>query len=78
MKNYYMRNTFIPASFLAVALTTERKILKTDHEVLIIREEDTSAASRLYRLFFHGENKKLQPVLSDDSVSEPGYYSSYE
>ncbi len=73
-----MQNTFIPASFLAVALTTERKILKTDHEVLVIREEDTSAASRLYRLFFHGESKKVEPVFADESVSEPDYYSSYE
>jgi hypothetical protein len=78
MKTYNMRNTFIPASFLAVALSTEKNVLKTDHEILIIREEDASAASRLYRLFFHGEKKMVQPVFADESVSEPDYYSSYE
>lgn len=73
-----MRNTFIPASFLAVVLTTERNVLKTDHEILVIREEDVSVASRLYNLFFHGEKKKVQPVFSEEPVSEPDYYSSYE
>lgn len=73
-----MQNTFIPASFLAVVLTAERKVLKTENEILIIREEDASAASRLYRLFFHGESKKVEPVFADETVSEPDYYSSYE
>lgn len=73
-----MRNTFIPASFLAVALTTERNVLKTENEVLVIREEDASVTSRLYSLFFHGETKRVQPVLADESSSEPDYYSSYE
>lgn len=78
MKTYNMRNTFIPASFLAVALNTERNVLKTENEVLIIREEDLSVASRLYNLFFHGEKKKAQPVFLEEPVSEPDYYSSYE
>jgi hypothetical protein len=78
MKPYNMRNTFIPASFLAVALTTERNVLKTENEILIIREEDASVTSRLYSLFFHGEKKKIQPAFSEEPVSEPDYYSSYE
>ena len=78
MKPYNMRNTFIPASFLAVALTTERNVLRTENEILIIREEDASVTSRLYSLFFHGEKKKIQPIFSEESVSEPDYYSSYE
>lgn len=78
MKTYNMRNTFIPASFLAVALTTERNVLKTENEILIIREEDASVTSRLYNLFFHGEKKKVQPVFLKEVVSEPDYYSSYE
>jgi len=73
-----MRNTFIPASFLALALGSEKNVLKTAHETLIIREEGASATSRLYSLFFHEEKKKIQPVFSEEPVSEPGYYSSYE
>lgn len=73
-----MKNIVIPASFLAVALTSERKLLKADNQLLIIREEENTAASRLYRLFFHGQRKEMQPVLTSEPVSEPDYYSSYE
>lgn len=73
-----MKNILIPASFLAVAFTAERKLLKTDDQLLIIREEDKTNASRLYSLFFHEQRKQVQPVFTDESVSEPDYYSSYE
>lgn len=73
-----MKNLLIPASFLAVALTTERKLLKGDNQLLVIREYDDTTASRLYRLFFHEQPKETQPAFKNEPVSEPGYYSSYE
>lgn len=73
-----MKNLLIPASFLAVALTTERKLLKDDNQLLIIREEEKTNTSRLYRLLFHEQLKKVQPAFKNEQVSEPGYYSSYE
>ncbi len=73
-----MRNTFIPTSFLAVALTTERKPAKSDQEFFVMRDNDASSASRLYSLFFHGERKKTQPAFMNESVIEPDYFSSYE
>lgn len=77
-KTYSMQNTLIPASFLAAALATEKNLLKTDNQLLVIREQDATAASRLYQLFFQGKRKVIQPAITDDSVSEPDYYSSYE
>jgi hypothetical protein len=73
-----MQNTFIPASFLAMALATERKVLKTENEVLVIREDDSIAASRLYRLFFNEQRSFVKPALRDDLISDTDYYSSYE
>jgi hypothetical protein len=73
-----MKNILIPASFLAVAFTAERKLLKTENQLLVIREEDKATASRLYSLFFHEQRKEVQPAFTDESVSEPDYYSSYE
>jgi hypothetical protein len=73
-----MQNTFIPASFLAMALTTERKVLKTENEILVIREDDPIAASRLYSLFFNEQRSIVKPALPDDLISDTDYYSSYE
>lgn len=73
-----MQNTFIPASFLAIALATERKVLKTDNEIFVIREEDATTASRLYRLFFNEQRSIMKPALHDDFISDTDYYSSYE
>jgi hypothetical protein len=73
-----MQNTFIPASFLAMALATERKVLKTDNEIFVIREEDARTASRLYRLFFNEHPSIMKPALYDDLISDTDYYSSYE
>ena len=73
-----MRNTFIPASFLAMALATERKILKTDNEAFVIREDDSIAASRLYRLFFNEQRSVVKPALHENLISDTDYYSSYE
>jgi hypothetical protein len=73
-----MRNTFIPASFLAMALATDRNVLKTDNEIFVIREEDSSTASRLYRLFFNEQRSVVKPALRDDHISDSDYYSSYE
>lgn len=73
-----MKNILIPASFLAVALTAERKLLKTENRLLVIREEEKNAASRLYSLFFHEQRKEIQPAFTDEPISEPDYYSSYE
>ncbi|QNA45139.1 hypothetical protein [Lacibacter sediminis] len=73
-----MKNILIPASFLAVALTAERKLLKTENQLLVIREEEKNVASRLYSLFFHEQPKEIQPAFKDEPISEPDYYSSYE
>jgi hypothetical protein len=73
-----MRNTLIPASFLAMALATEKKVLKTDNEILVIREEDSITASRLYRLFFNEQRSVAKPAIHDELNSDTDYYSSYE
>lgn len=73
-----MQNTFIPASFLATALATERNVLKTDNEVFIIREEDATVASRLYKLFFYGKRSIINSALQDENIPDTDYYSSYE
>jgi hypothetical protein len=73
-----MKNILIPASFLAVAFTAERKLLKADNQLLVIREEDKATASRLYRLFFQEQRKEMRQAFTDEPVSEPDYYSSYE
>ncbi|MEJ8842366.1 hypothetical protein WG954_08225 [Lacibacter sp. H375] len=73
-----MKNILIPASFLAVAFTAERKLLKTDNQLLVIREEEKDTASRLYSLFFHEQQKEMRPAFTEETVTEPDYYSSYE
>jgi len=73
-----MRNTLIPASFLAMAMATEKKVLKTDNEILVIREEDSITASRLYRLFFNEQRSVVKPATHDELNSDTDYYSSYE
>jgi len=74
-----MKNLLIPASFLAVALTAERKLLKTENQLLVIREEEEKTnTSRLYRLFFHEQLREVQPAFKNEPVSEPDYYSNYE
>lgn len=73
-----MKNILIPASFLAVALATERKLLKNENQLLVIREEEKGTESRLYSLFFHEQRKEVQPAFTDEPDSGPDYYSSYE
>ena len=73
-----MRNTLIPASFLAVAFATDKKMLKTGNEVFVIREEENTAASRLYRLFFNEQLSAVKPILHEDLIADTDYYSSYE
>ncbi|HTH30370.1 MAG TPA: hypothetical protein VL946_03420 [Lacibacter sp.] len=73
-----MQNTFTPASFLATALAKERNVLKTDNEVFIIREEDATVASRLYKLFFNEKRSTVKPAFYDNAIPDTDYYSSYE
>jgi hypothetical protein len=74
-----MKNTITPASFLAVALSKKRKVVKTDTGLFVMGEEENTATSRLYLLFFNSGLNNTSPAFTDDnSVPEPGYYSSYE
>ena len=53
-----MQKTLIPASFLAVALTTDTTVMNAENHLYIIREENkTEKISRLYHLFFGGKIK---------------------
>jgi uncharacterized protein YdeI (YjbR/CyaY-like superfamily) len=77
-KTYNMQNTLIPASFLSVALSNQKSILKSDNNSFLIRETDTNHFSRLYTLFFGDTTQLIKQPEVQQLFSEPDEYSSYE
>lgn len=73
-----MKTPIIPASFLSIAFPAERKLLRTDKELFIIREESTNESSRLYSLFFGVQQKQVVNVRAEEADAEPDYYNNYE
>ena len=78
MKTLFMKTAIIPASFLSVAFPAERKLLRTNKELFIIREEKTNESSRLYSLFFGALQKQTVKVKTEMVDAEPDYYNNYE
>ena len=78
MKTLFMKTAIIPASFLSVAFPVERKLLRTDNSLFIIREESINESSRLYSLFFGALQKQTAKVKTETVDTEPDYYNNYE